>query len=117
MPTYDYECRACGNRIEVIHGMTEPGPTSCDRCAGPVRRVLHAAGIIFKGSGFYKTDSRSASSPSGVSTSSTTAKDAAPPDAAASGDSKTSPGADAGTRSADASGPPAKSAEPGPLSF
>ncbi|MFN2483863.1 MAG: FmdB family zinc ribbon protein [Candidatus Limnocylindria bacterium] len=58
MPTYDYECRSCGDRIEVIHGMTEPGPTACERCGGPMRRRLYATGIIFKGSGFYKTDSR-----------------------------------------------------------
>lgn len=62
MPTYDYECRACGNRIELIHAMTDPGPAACEVCGGQMRRLLHPAGIIFKGSGFYKTDSRSGSS-------------------------------------------------------
>lgn len=61
MPTYDYQCRSCGNVTEVIHPMTEDGPTTCEICGGPLRRVLYPAGIIFKGSGFYKTDSRSSS--------------------------------------------------------
>jgi putative FmdB family regulatory protein len=64
MPTYDYQCRTCGHTIEVIHPMSEDGPTVCDVCGGPLRRVIFPAGIIFKGSGFYKTDSRSSSSSS-----------------------------------------------------
>jgi putative FmdB family regulatory protein len=64
LPTYDYQCRSCGSVIEVIHPMTEDGPTTCEVCGGEMRRILHPAGIIFKGSGFYKTDSRSASSAS-----------------------------------------------------
>ena len=64
MPTYDYQCRDCGTTIEVIHSMLEDGPSVCERCGGAMRRVLHPTGIIFKGSGFYKTDSRSASSAS-----------------------------------------------------
>lgn len=58
MPTYDYQCRSCGSVTEVIHSMTEEGPTVCERCGGELRRVLYPAGIIFKGSGFYRTDSR-----------------------------------------------------------
>ena len=58
MPTYDYRCRDCGHTIEVIHPMSEEGPSACEVCGGPVRRVLFPAGIIFKGSGFYRNDSR-----------------------------------------------------------
>ena len=64
MPTYDYQCRSCGNITEVVHSMLEDGPTECERCGGPLRRVFHPTGIIFKGGGFYKTDSRSSSSSS-----------------------------------------------------
>ena len=64
MPTYDYQCRSCGLTTEVIHSMMEEGPSTCERCGGELRRVLFPAGIIFKGSGFYKTDSRSSSSSS-----------------------------------------------------
>lgn len=61
MPTYDYRCRSCGNVTEVIHSMLEDGPTVCERCGGVLRRVLFPSGIIFKGSGFYRNDSRAAS--------------------------------------------------------
>jgi putative FmdB family regulatory protein len=64
VPTYDYQCRSCGHTIEVIHPMTEDGPATCEVCGGELRRILHPAGIIFKGAGFYKTDSRSSSSAS-----------------------------------------------------
>ena len=69
MPTYDYQCRQCGHTIEVIHSMQESGPERCERCGGELRRVLFPAGIIFKGSGFYKTDSRSAGSSASTSPS------------------------------------------------
>lgn len=62
MPTYDYQCRQCGRTYEVIHSMLEDGPTTCEQCRGQLRRVFHPAGIIFKGSGFYRTDSRAANS-------------------------------------------------------
>lgn len=61
MPTYDYQCRSCGAVTEVIHAMTDDGPSVCEACGGALRRVLYPAGIIFKGSGFYRTDSRSSS--------------------------------------------------------
>jgi putative FmdB family regulatory protein len=62
VPTYDYQCRDCGNVIEVIHSMLEDGPKVCERCGGGLRRVIYPSGIIFKGSGFYRTDSRASGS-------------------------------------------------------
>jgi putative FmdB family regulatory protein len=59
VPTYDYQCRSCGTVTEVIHSMLEDGPTTCEQCGGTLRRILYPTGIIFKGSGFYSTDSRS----------------------------------------------------------
>jgi putative FmdB family regulatory protein len=87
VPTYDYQCRSCGAVTEVIHSMQEEGPTSCAVCGGELRRVLYPAGIIFKGSGFYSTDSRNGSSSSigsstGTSTGSTDSTRASPPKAA-----------------------------------
>ena len=71
MPTYDYQCRACGTVTEVIHSMQEDGPSVCELCGGELRRVLFPTGIIFKGSGFYRNDSRAGgSSSSGESDSS-----------------------------------------------
>jgi putative FmdB family regulatory protein len=77
VPTYDYQCRACEAVTEVIHSMLEDGPTTCEQCGGELRRILYPTGIIFKGSGFYSTDSRSSGAngsrgSSGSSTSSET---------------------------------------------
>ena len=68
MPTYDYQCRSCSRVIEVIHPMSEDGPSACEHCGGALRRVLFPAGIIFKGSGFYRNDSRASSDASTTST-------------------------------------------------
>lgn len=83
MPTYDYQCRACGTVTEVIHSMLDDGPSTCEKCGGDLRRVLYPTGIIFKGSGFYRNDSRPASSGSARTT---------PTDAAGSGSSGTESG-------------------------
>jgi putative FmdB family regulatory protein len=61
MPTYEYECTSCGNHIEVFQRFTEDPLTTCGVCGGTLRKVFHPAGIVFKGSGFYATDSRSSS--------------------------------------------------------
>jgi putative FmdB family regulatory protein len=64
MPTYEYECTACGHAFEAVQSMKDPHLTDCPQagCAGPVRRKIgRGAGIIFKGSGFYQTDYRSES--------------------------------------------------------
>ena len=59
MPTYEYECTACGQHIEVFQRFSEDALTTCGNCGGTLRKVFHPAGIVFKGSGFYATDSRS----------------------------------------------------------
>ncbi len=56
MPTYEYLCQACSHRFETWQKMTEDPLTICPECGGHIRRVLYPAGIVFKGSGFYKTD-------------------------------------------------------------
>jgi putative FmdB family regulatory protein len=59
MPTYEYECTSCGQHIEVFQRFSEDPLTTCGNCGGALRKVFHPAGIVFKGSGFYATDSRS----------------------------------------------------------
>ncbi len=59
VPTYEYECTSCGLHIEVFQHFTEDALTTCGVCGGPLRKVFHPAGIVFKGSGFYATDNRS----------------------------------------------------------
>src|SRR6266852_4635801 len=56
MPTYEYVCRACSHRFETRQKMTDETLTTCPECGGTIRRVLFPAGVVFKGSGFYKTD-------------------------------------------------------------
>ena len=58
MPTYEYECTSCGQHIEVFQRFSEDALKTCGVCGGPLRKVFHPAGIVFKGSGFYATDSR-----------------------------------------------------------
>ena len=70
MPTYEYECTACGQHIEVFQRFSEDALTTCGNCGGALRKVFHPAGIVFKGSGFYATDNRSKPKPSTPSSSS-----------------------------------------------
>ncbi|MDT3443715.1 MULTISPECIES: FmdB family zinc ribbon protein [unclassified Pseudofrankia] len=62
MPTYQYRCTACGNDLEAVQSFSDPALTECPVCAGRLRKVFSSVGLVFKGSGFYKTDSRSGSS-------------------------------------------------------
>lgn len=58
MPTYQYVCTECGDPLEVVQKFSDDALTECPACSGRLRKVFSAAGIIFKGSGFYRTDSR-----------------------------------------------------------
>lgn len=58
MPTYEYACTECGDRTEVVQSFSDAQPTTCTVCGGPLRKVFSPVGIVFKGSGFYRTDSR-----------------------------------------------------------
>lgn len=61
MPTYEYACTACGHRLEAVQSFTDDPLSQCPDCGGALRKVYGAVGIVLKGSGFYKTDSRAAS--------------------------------------------------------
>ncbi len=58
MPTYQYACRECGYRFEEVQAFTDPSLTECPQCHGRLRKVYGSVGVVFKGSGFYRTDSR-----------------------------------------------------------
>lgn len=77
MPTYEYECQSCHERIEAVQKFTDAPLSTCSVCAGPLRKVFSAVGIVFKGSGFYKNDSRSTSSSAAPSPASTATPSAA----------------------------------------
>jgi putative FmdB family regulatory protein len=62
VPTYQYACTACGHRFEAVQRFSDSSLTDCPECAGRLRKVFSSVGIVFKGSGFYRTDSRSGGS-------------------------------------------------------
>ena len=66
MPTYQYACTACGHQLEAVQSFADEPLTECPACEGRLRKLFSSVGVVFKGSGFYRTDSRS----SGSSTSS-----------------------------------------------
>lgn len=70
MPIYDYLCNDCGHRFDVKQSWSDDPLTVCPECSGAIRRVLHPAGVIFKGSGWYITDNRKGSASDGASGSS-----------------------------------------------
>ncbi len=73
MPVYEYQCRACGERFDLKQSFSDEPIKVCPKCGGETRRVLHPPGIVFKGSGWYITDSRPSPSESEGGTSSQTA--------------------------------------------
>ncbi len=72
MPTYEYACSTCGHRFDVRQSFSDDPINDCPQCGASVRRVLYPAGVIFKGSGWYATDSRKGSASHSSSSSSTT---------------------------------------------
>lgn len=56
MPVYEYRCKSCGETHEIEHGYNDERPTKCPTCGGQLIRVFHPIGVVFKGSGFHKTD-------------------------------------------------------------
>ncbi|MEI2820399.1 MAG: FmdB family zinc ribbon protein [Marmoricola sp.] len=72
MPTYQYACTECNHAFEEVQSFSDASLTVCPECNGKLRKVFNAVGVVFKGSGFYRTDSRSASSSSIDSSSSST---------------------------------------------
>ena len=60
MPTYEYACTSCGEHAEVVQSFRDDPLTECPACGGPLRKVFGSIGVVFKGSGFYKNDSRPA---------------------------------------------------------
>ncbi|WP_042837091.1 FmdB family zinc ribbon protein [Streptomyces sp. NRRL S-15] len=115
MPTYQYQCTECGEGLEAVQKFTDDALTVCPNCEGRLKKVFSAVGIVFKGSGFYRNDSRGSSSSSAPATSSTAkasdsstgsstgsspAKPEAKPAASSSASSSTSSTSSSGTSSA-----------------
>ncbi|WP_404868932.1 FmdB family zinc ribbon protein [Kitasatospora griseola] len=90
MPTYQYQCTECGNGLEAVQKFSDDALTTCPDCQGKLRKVFSAVGVVFKGSGFYRTDSRSSSSSSVASSSSTSGSSTSSTSSSASSSSSSS---------------------------
>ncbi|WP_299926361.1 FmdB family zinc ribbon protein [uncultured Nocardioides sp.] len=87
MPTYQYACTECGHSFEQFQSFSEDALTVCPECDGRLRKLYNAVGVVFKGSGFYRTDSRSdASSSAPASTSASTSKSSSSSSSSSSSD-------------------------------
>jgi putative FmdB family regulatory protein len=75
MPTYEYVCTSCGNRLEAVQPFSDPALTTCPVCQGVLRKVFGNVGIVLKGSGFYKNDSRSSARSNGFGPAKETSKE------------------------------------------
>ena len=104
MPTYEYACRSCGEHLEVVQSFSDDPLTECPHCKGDLRKVFSPIGIAFKGSGFYRTDSKGSSSVPAASGSGSGSgsKDGGSKDSG--GDSGSSAGSDKGSGDKGSSG-------------
>ncbi|MER6783664.1 FmdB family zinc ribbon protein [Streptomyces sp. NPDC000658] len=108
MPTYQYQCTECGEGLEAVQKFTDDALTECPNCGGRLKKVFSAVGIVFKGSGFYRNDSRgssSSSSPAASKSSTTDSKPSSTTSSSSSSDSSSaskssSTGTSAGSSSA-----------------
>ena len=105
MPTYEYRCKSCGEHAEVVQSFKDDPLTECPACGGPLRKVFGNIGIAFKGSGFYKNDSRTVAKSGSSAGSGSSSSDGASKSSADS--AKSSP--DSGKSSSDSG----KSSSPG----
>lgn len=101
MPTYQYACTACEHRFEAVQSFSDASLTECPECSGKLRKLFGAVGVVFKGSGFYRTDSRSGASKSTTTPAAATAtsSDKSSTDKKSSSDSKPSTSAPAAAAS------------------
>jgi putative FmdB family regulatory protein len=98
VPTYEYACTACGHQLEAVQSFSDDPLTECPDCSGTLRKVYSPVGIVLKGSGFYKTDSRAAAKSNGKAAEATKSDDSSK-----NGDS-TKGGADSSKSGADGGG-------------
>lgn len=73
MPTYQYLCTSCAHEFELVQAFSDEAIKDCPLCQGPVRKIYNSVGVVFKGSGFYKTDSRAATGDGATSSPTPTA--------------------------------------------
>ncbi|MFB8278485.1 FmdB family zinc ribbon protein [Nocardia colli] len=104
MPTYSYACTQCDNRFDIVQSFSDDALTVCPECSGKLRKLFNSVGIVFKGSGFYRTDSRGgASTASEPAKSDNGSKESSSPSTSSSSDSGSSNGSSTSASTAVAS--------------
>ncbi|MET8398255.1 FmdB family zinc ribbon protein [Streptomyces sp900116325] len=103
MPTYQYQCTECGEGLEAVQKFTDDALTVCPNCEGRLKKVFSAVGIVFKGSGFYRNDSRGSSSSSAPASSSAKATGSTSSTSSSGSDSKSSASSSAAASSSSSS--------------
>ncbi|WP_045823981.1 FmdB family zinc ribbon protein [Williamsia herbipolensis] len=88
MPTYSYACTQCDNKFDIVQSFTDDSLTECPVCGGRLRKLFNSVGIVFKGSGFYRTDSRSGSTASESASSDSSSSDSSKSDTSSTKDTK-----------------------------
>ncbi|WP_437029001.1 FmdB family zinc ribbon protein [Streptomyces sp. enrichment culture] len=101
MPTYQYQCTECGEGLEAVQKFTDDALTECPNCQGRLKKVFSAVGIVFKGSGFYRNDSRGSSSSSSPASKSSSSDSSS---SSASSSSSTSSSTTSGSGASSSSG-------------
>lgn len=103
MPTYQYACKECSHGFEIVQAFSDDALTQCPECDGPLRKVFNSVGVVFKGSGFYRTDSRSGSTSSLSSDSGSGPKESSKDSSSSSTSSDSSPSSGSGGSSTSSS--------------
>ncbi|WP_327121291.1 FmdB family transcriptional regulator [Nocardia sp. NBC_01730] len=103
MPTYSYACTQCDNRFDIVQSFSDEALSVCSECSGKLRKLFNSVGIVFKGSGFYRTDSRAGASTASEPAKSDSGSSSSSSDSTSSSDSSSSSGSSASTSTAVAS--------------
>jgi len=103
VPTYQYQCTECGEALEAVQKFSDDALTECPNCGGRLRKVFSAVGVVFKGSGFYRTDSRGSSSSSSPAAKSGSSSESKSSDAGSSSTGSSSGSASASSSSSKSS--------------
>ncbi|MGE2729682.1 FmdB family zinc ribbon protein [Mycolicibacterium vaccae] len=110
MPTYSYACTECDNKFDVVQAFTDDSLTECPQCHGRLRKVFGKVGVVFKGSGFYRTDSRESGRSSGGSNGSSSASSSSSSDSSSSSSSSSSDSSSSSSASSGSTSTPAAAA-------
>lgn len=102
MPTYAYRCADCGHAFDIHQAFTDDALTACPQCSGRLRKVFGSVGVTFKGSGFYRTDSRSKTGSSAGSKSGSSSESSSGSSGSGSSSSSSSSSSTSGSKAASA---------------